>query len=187
MSRSSSRSSEGGERRLVVGLVRGVRGLRGDVRVEVLTDRPAERFARGAALFREGDDAPLTIASARAVADGPGWWLRFHELPDRTAAESLRDVYLEAAVTSDQALPSGEFYWHEIVGAVVRDAQGRELGRVREVYRAGEAEVYAVRGGPAGAFELPAVRAFIQRFEPRDGEIVVDAEALGIDVAKGER
>ena len=38
----------------MVGLIRGVRGLRGQVRVEVLTDDPEGRFGAGAVLFREG-------------------------------------------------------------------------------------------------------------------------------------
>ena len=50
----------------MVALVRGVHGLRGAVRVEVLTDRPEERFIPGAVLHREGSDAPLTIAAAEA-------------------------------------------------------------------------------------------------------------------------
>ena len=50
--------------RLVVGLVRGVHGLRGAVRVEILSDNP-DRFAVGNVLHREGDDRPLTILSAQ--------------------------------------------------------------------------------------------------------------------------
>jgi len=82
----------------VVALVRGVHGLNGAVRVEVLTDRPEERFVPGAVLHREGRPEPLTIESATAVADGPGWRLRFRELPGRSGAESLRGAYLEAVV-----------------------------------------------------------------------------------------
>ena len=72
----------------MVALVRGVHGLHGAVRAEVLTDRPEDRFVAGAVLYREGDAQPLTIASAEAVADGPGWRLRFREVPTRDAAES---------------------------------------------------------------------------------------------------
>ena len=53
--------------RLVVARVRGLHGLRGLVRVEVLTDRPAERFRPGAVLHPEGSARPLTIASAAPV------------------------------------------------------------------------------------------------------------------------
>ena len=161
-------------------LVRGVHGLRGAVRVEVLTDRPEERFKPGAVLYREGDDSALTIARAQPVADGPGWRLEFAEIRDRTAAEDLRGDYLE--VDAAPALERGAYWWHEVIGVAVSDVSGRVLGTVADVYRAGGAEVFVVRGGPAGEFDVPAVRAFIRVFAPRRGEIVVDAEALDLDV-----
>jgi 16S rRNA processing protein RimM len=191
VSRSRSRSSESGAAaasrpvpnadagRLVVGLVRGVHGLNGAVRVEVLTDRPDERFVKGAVLFREGRTEPLTIETAVAIADGPGWRLRFRELPNRNGAESLRGAYLETVVPPD-ALRGGEFYWHQVIGVKVSDEGGRELGTVSDVYRVGEAEVFVVRGGPVGEFDVPAVKAFIRVFAPDRGEIVVDATALDL-------
>ncbi len=183
-SEAESREPTGSGSRLVVALVRGVHGLDGTVRVEVLTDRPADRFAPGGVLHREGSDEPLTIAAAAAVADGPGWRLRFREVPDRTAAESLRGVYLESAVDPSDALARGEYYWHEVIGATVSAVDGTELGTVRDVYRAGGAEVLVVAGGPIGEFDVPAVRAFIRIFAPRRGEIVVDAEALDLRLPK---
>jgi 16S rRNA processing protein RimM len=163
-----------------VGYVRGVHGLRGAVRVEVLTDRPAERFAPGVVLYREGTDAALTIAASSAIQDGPGWRLQFREVSDRTAADALRGAYLEATVAPQEGLARGEYYWHEVIGVPVSDTSGQPLGTVRDVYRAGGAEVFVVAGGPAGEFDVPAVRAFIRIFAPRRGEIVVDAEALDL-------
>ena len=164
--------------RLVVGLVRGVHGLNGAVRVEILTDRPEARFANGRRVYREGGDAPLTVAEARAIPDGPGWRVRFREVPDRTAADALRGAYLEADVPPEDAPGRGAAYWHEVVGASVRGLDGEELGAVSDIYRVGETDVYVVRGGPRGEFDLPAVRDFVRIFAPRRGEIVVDAEAL---------
>jgi 16S rRNA processing protein RimM len=169
-----------GSERLVVALVRGVHGLRGAVRVEVLTDSPEQRFAPGRVLHREADDRALTIASAEAVADGPGWRLRFTEVGTRDAADSLRGVYLEAVVRPDEELARGEYYWHDVIGSAVRGIDGTELGTVRDVYRVGETDVFTVAGGPFGAFDLPAVRAFIRIFAPRRGEIVVDAASLDL-------
>ena len=164
----------------MVALVRGVHGLRGAVRVEVLTDRPTERFVPGAVLYREGGDEPLTIASAEAIVDGPGWRIRFRELTTREAADTLRDTYLEAVVRPGEDLARGTYYWHEVIGSAVRGIDGADLGTVQDIYRVGETEVFVVDGGPAGAFDLPAVRAFIRIFAPRRGEIVVDAEALDL-------
>ena len=164
----------------MVALVRGVHGLHGAIRAEVLTDRPDERFVTGAVLHREGDDRPLTIASAQAIEDGPGWRIRFAEVTTRDAADTLRGAYLEAIVRPDDDLGRGTYYWHEVVGATVRGVDGTELGTVRDIYRVGETEVYVVAGGPFGSFDVPGVRAFIRIFAPRRGEIVVDADALDL-------
>jgi len=160
--------------------VRGVHGLRGALRAEVLTDRPADRFVIGHVLFREGDDRPLTITAAEAVADGPGWRLHFREITSRDAADTLRGVYLEAAVQPDEDLARGTYYWHEVIGCAVRGVDGAELGVVKDIYRVGETEVFTVDDGPVGSFDLPAVRAFIRVFAPRRGEIVVDAASLDL-------
>jgi 16S rRNA processing protein RimM len=173
--------------RLVVGLVRGVHGLRGAVRIEVLTDRPEQRYRPGVVLHREGSDAPLTIASAEPVANGPGWRVRFREIASREAADTLRGAYLETVVHPVGELTRGEVYWHEVIGAAVRGLDGAELGTVEDVYRVAENEVYVVGGGPFGTFDLPAVRAFIRIFAPRRGEIVVDAEALDLQPPKPRR
>jgi 16S rRNA processing protein RimM len=168
----------------VVALVRGVHGLHGAVRVEVLTDRPADRFVPGAILCREGDPRALTIASAEAIADGPGWRIRFHEIGSRDGADALRGVYLEARVRAEEDLTRGSYYWHEIIGTSVRGLDGAELGTVQDIYRVAENEVFVVSGGAFGSFDLPAVRAFIRIFAPRRGEIVVDAQALDLRPAR---
>ena len=167
--------------RLVVGQVRGLHGLQGAVRVEVLTDRPELRFGEGRVLHLEGDARPLTILDAQAVEDGPGWRLRFRELPNRQSAERLRDAYLEIEVDRDADLESGAAYWHDVIGATVRDSTGRELGKVADVYRAGETEVYVVQGGPTGEFDVPAVRELITTFAPERGELIVDEKVLDLD------
>ena len=173
--------------RLVVGLVRGVHGLRGAVRVEVLTDRPEERFAPGSVVYREGSDEPLHVASATAIPDGPGWRVRFVELANRTGAEQLRDAYLEADANPATDLPRGSYYWHDVIGATVRDLADRELGTVQDVYRAGEAEVFVIRGEPYGEFDVPAVRSFIWIFVLKCGEIVVDIDVLGLEELRPSR
>lgn len=163
--------------RLAVGQVRGFHGLRGTLRVESLSDRAEERFAVGRVLFVEGRETELTIVES--TPDALGWRLRFAEVPDRNAAEALREVYLEAVVASGEELPRGEFYWHEIIGATVKDVDDSILGKVVDVYRAGGADVVVVRG-PAGELDVALVRSVVKVFDPARGEIVVDGEALGL-------
>ena len=163
--------------RLVVARVRGFHGLRGTMRLESLTDRSEERFAVGKSLFVEGTDRSLTVVES--APDSLGWRGRFAEGNDRTAAEGLRDVYLEVVVAPGEELPRGEYYWHQIVGASVADVDGTALGKVVDVYRAGGAEVLVV-AGPSGELDVPVVRSVVRIFAPARGEIVVDGEALGL-------
>jgi 16S rRNA processing protein RimM len=159
--------------------VRGLRGLRGHVRVELLTDHPEERFVVGTVLFPEGATRGLTIAESSAVADGPGWWLRFAEIPSREAAESLRDTYLEID-RPDEAREPGMWFFHELEGLAVRSTTGEDLGRIVEIYRAGGAEVFVVRG-PRGEIDVPGVRGIVAELAPERGEMVVDMDALDMD------
>jgi 16S rRNA processing protein RimM len=162
-----------GEGRLVVGKVRGIHGLRGAVRVEVLTDNP-DRFAMGSTLFREGAEDALTVVSSHR--DGPGLLVRFAEVPDREAADGLRDSYLEAPITD---LGENAYYWHEIIGCAVTTTAGEDLGRVEDVFRVGEGEVYVVRG-PRGEVLVPAVGGVVTELDPPLKRLVVDADALGL-------
>jgi 16S rRNA processing protein RimM len=169
--------------RLVVGLVRGIHGLRGAVRVEVLTD-DARRFDPGSVLYREGDDNPLTVSWRRDDAPGPGILVRFREVPTRTVAERLLDAYLEGDAA--QAPPAGTYYWHDIVGTRVVTSDGEELGTVEDVFRAGEGDVFTVRGA-RGELLVPAVSAVVRELAPDQGPIVVDREALDLEAPVARR
>ena len=160
--------------------MRGLHGLRGLVRVEVLTDKPELRFAPGGTLYPEGTSRGLTLSTAGPVEDGPGWRLGFREIADRTAAERLRDVYLEIAVDRTSDLEPGAAYWHEVIGTEVRDTSGQVMGKVADIYRVAGAEVFVVREGPFGEFDFPAVKDILRVFAPERGEIVVDETVLDL-------
>ncbi len=77
------------------------------------------------------------LASARGTLTvvwskpfGPDRYIvQFEDVADRTAAESLRGVELEA-----EPLDVPDTLWvHELVGATVRDTAGNELGRIESV------------------------------------------------------
>lgn len=166
----------GEESRLVVGLVRGVQGLRGVVRVEILTDDP-RRFEPGSVLHVEGSSEALTVKSSHA--DGPGLLVSFAEVTDRDAADALRERYLEGDAAESAPLPEGAYYWHELVGCNVVTAEGEDLGTLDDIFRVGESEVYIVNG-PRGEILVPANRTVVKELAPADKRVVVDGAALGI-------
>ena len=112
--------------RLEVGRIGRAHGLHGEVTVVPITNR-TERFAAGAVLF--AGDRELRIASVRPHQDR--WLVRFDGIADRDGAESLRNKVLTAEALGD--LPEGEHWVHELIGSVVRDRAGAEIGRVSAV------------------------------------------------------
>jgi 16S rRNA processing protein RimM len=116
---------------LEVGRVVKAHGLHGEVVVELWTDQ-TQRLHPGSSLV--SPRGALRVASSRLFG-GPGggtrdrYLVRFESMGDRTAAESLRGVELSAPPLD---VP-GTLWVHELVGSVVRDGTGSELGRVAAV------------------------------------------------------
>ena len=114
---------------VVVGVVTGVHGLRGEVSIQNRSDNP-DRWAEGASVLRE-DGAALTIESSRR--HGRRLLVRFAGVDDRSAAEKLRGVVLVVPESWLPALETGEWWAHQLEGCEVRTRAGRVLGTVREV------------------------------------------------------
>jgi len=97
------------------------------VTVTLTSDR-SERVEPGAVMHAAERD--LVVATSRPHRGR--WLVRFEGVEDRTAAERLRGVVLTAAPLASSG-DTDELWVHEIVGAEVRDAGGRVLGRVSAV------------------------------------------------------
>lgn len=94
------------------------------------------------------------------------------EISTLEMAESIRGDLVYVPITDAARLPSGEHFWHEIVGLRVETADGRELGRVIEILRTGANDVYLTRG-PAGEVLVPAIADVVEVVDVASGKIVV--------------
>ena len=109
---------------LEVGRIAKAHGLRGDVVVELVTDR-VERVAAGAVLH--GPGGPLTVE--RSTPHQGRWIVHLAGVGDRAAAEALRGTVLRA-----EPLDDPDALWvHDLIGAEVVDGDGTQRGRVVSV------------------------------------------------------
>ena len=93
--------------------------------VQLWTDQ-TQRLDPGTVLGSVRGD--LRVVSSKPFG-GDRFIVLFEAVADRTSAERLRGVELEAEPLDEP----GVMWVHELVGAVVRDAAGTELGRVEAV------------------------------------------------------
>ncbi len=105
---------------LSIGHLRRPHGLRGDMYVQLTTDR-TDRLAPGATLFASG--RTLEVVAARIAGNGR-MIARFDAFADRTDAERVTNAELFAAPVDDP-----DALWvHEMIGLPVVDQLGVERG-----------------------------------------------------------
>jgi len=140
------------------------------VKVELLTDWP-EHLDVDAEVYLEGEARPRRISRSERGGRIPA--LVLEGIASREAAEAVVGQYLEVVAG---ALPEGHYYWHQLEGLQVRDEAGVELGTVREVFRAGEAEVYLVERQGGGELLIPAIRDVVRAIDLDAGRMIVRHE-----------
>jgi 16S rRNA processing protein RimM len=115
---------------LEVGRIGRAHGLRGEVAVTFLSDRP-ERVAPGSTFSaRSEGNTPRELVIAESRRHQQRWLLHFEGVDDRDAAATLTGLVLYAP-----ELPGHdeELWVHELVGASVVDMRGQALGTVAAI------------------------------------------------------
>ena len=112
---------------LKVGRVTKAHGLRGEVVVQLWTDQ-TQRLDAGTELTSVR--GTLRVVSSKPFGHDDRYIVQFEGVSERSAADDLRGVELEAEPLHDVA----DVLWvHELVGATVRDAAYTPLGIVASV------------------------------------------------------
>ncbi len=163
---------------LVVGRVIKAHGISGEVVVDVRTDDPDLRFARGSTLrarARDKTERRLVVESMRE--HGARLLVRFDGVASRDAADALRgSLFIVDTTELPPIADPDEFYDHQLEGLRVRTVGGREVGSVAEVLHTGAGELLAVRPaeGDGPDVLVPFVSAMVTSVSLDDGLIEID-------------
>jgi 16S rRNA processing protein RimM len=131
----------------IVGLIRKAQGIRGEVVIEPLTDKPDVVFASGSRVFAGTSDGDLAVVrDVKGVEEIPtltisgskpfkkGLIVQFEELQDRDSAELWRGRYLLAPFSELPPLQEDQVYLHDLIGMSVVSATGDRHGTVMTFY-----------------------------------------------------
>jgi 16S rRNA processing protein RimM len=156
---------------LRIGLIRSAHGVKGALRVELLTDFP-DRFAPG----REVDVSGRRLRVARSTEQPDGLLVTFDGIDDRNAAEQLIGAYCTVPLDEARALPADRYYHFQLVGLRVFDTRGaRELGQVAEVLTYPANDVLRVTDGSHEVL-IPMIRSVVRAIAPAEGRITVELD-----------
>jgi 16S rRNA processing protein RimM len=166
---------------LVLGRIVGAHGVQGAVRVRAFGDDaaswksiPAWRLCKDDAA---GEAAWRVLKPVAFSQRAESLVVRFDGIADRDAAEALKGFYV-GALREDMPEPGpGEFYWSDLFGLAVENAQGEALGVVEGLIETGANDVLRVVAGEGEAAKerlIPFAQAIVQSVDFPTRRIVVD-------------
>lgn len=181
----------------IVGLIRKAQGIRGEVIIEPLTDKPDVVFASGSRVFAGTSAGDLAVVHVRGEEEIPtltvsdsrpfkkGLIVRFEELRDRDSAELWRGRYLLAPFSELPPLEEDQVYLHDLIGMKAVNNDGEELGTVATFYELPQGLMLDIKT-PSGTVLIPYRPEVIVRTDIEARVIVVN-DTLGLlDASGGE-
>lgn len=145
-----------------MGRIVGAHGLRGQLKVEPLTDF-FERFAKGTVVTIQGVERTITeftVHKGRPL-------IRVAGISDMTTAQQLQWAYVEGAY-EELELDDDEFLIEDLIGMRVVTTEGRDLGVVTEVLENPAHEILVV-----GDVLIPFVDEFVGEIDDEANVILV--------------
>jgi 16S rRNA processing protein RimM len=160
------------ERLVVIGEVSRVHGLRGEVRVRPMTDRP-ERF-EGLSECVVWDEWRNERRMRRIVSVRPHGdvvLVLFDDVDGPDEAQDLVGRLLAVPESQALPLPEGSFYPWQLQDARVVTEDGREVGRIAGIER-GAQELWIVRAS-GREYLIPAVPEIVLDVDIAAGRVVI--------------
>ena len=154
---------------VAVGRITRAHGVHGELSVLVLSEVPG-RFEAGATVWLE-DGRALTVVSSRPNRDR--LLVRFDQIRDRTAAETLQGAHLVVPESSSPALPEGSWWDHQLEGCVVQTDTGRVLGTLREVIHTPANDVWSAVDDSGAETLIPVLKDVLASVDVGARRVVV--------------
>lgn len=127
---------------LECGKIVNTHGLRGEVKALYYTDGPA--FFDTVKRVHLSSGKSLTLSSWRQNKGAV--LLKFKEIGSVEEAEALVGKTMSVSRADLPPLPEGRYYIADILGMEVVTDEGRNLGKVTDVFKTGSNDVYTVQG-----------------------------------------
>jgi 16S rRNA processing protein RimM len=164
---------------VTVGRIGRAHGIKGEVGVDVRTDEPDRRFADGATLVTDSKvPRMLTVAASRWHSGR--LLVKFADVPDRTAAEQLRNLVVLAEVDEDERPEDpDEYYDRELIGLAVRTSDSVEAGEVIDVVHLPSQDLLEIRRPAGNVVLVPLVEQLVPEINV-DKQYVVVADRPGL-------
>jgi 16S rRNA processing protein RimM len=147
-------------------------GLKGEMKIESLTDFP-ERFkelGRVSLVSPAGKELACTVTSVRYANDVPFLTFSGYDSPEK--AKTLNGWFVKVPREEVVPLQEGSYYWFELIGMEVFSEEGETLGTITDIFETGSNDVYVMKRGGQEVY-LPATREIIKQVDVAAKKMVI--------------
>ena len=148
---------------VTVGQVVALFGVRGELKVRLLTDIP-NRFSELDAVYVGQQHTRHVIESVRPYK-GEMIILKLANFDDANAAEALRNAELQIPLSKVAKLPPDSYYQHDILGLQVLTLGGKAVGTIVDIIVTGSNDVYVVKTLAGTQQLIPAIKDVIKQID----------------------
>lgn len=167
--------------KIAIGVITGAHGIRGQVKVESLTDFAEMRFAEGQKVWLEKQNR-LAVIEQSQMHKGL-YLLKLSGIDDRDVAQSLLQSYLKIDQTELAELPEGEYYHFQLIGLEVYEGE-KHWGTLTDIRQTGANDVYTIKtadGSNKGEILLPALKSVVLSIDLQQKKMQVKIPAGLLD------
>jgi len=161
---------------IVMGRIIAPYGVKGWVKIHPFGDDPLSWRKMPQWWLSADDTAPEARWQAHALKgcrqQGKTLVAALDGIDDRSAAEALKGCYIAAPREAMPPTEKDEYYWADLIGLAVENAEGEALGKVTTLISAGAHEVLQVNDGELEHL-IPFVPAYVDSVDTESGRIQV--------------
>jgi 16S rRNA processing protein RimM len=176
-SRKDRPSGESAEREFIIGRVISVNVPKRQLRIAPATSHP-ERFNELRELrlrAKEGQEISFRLVNVRVT---PGAVIARVESDDDAKIALSRGAVAVVSRAERFRLPENEYYVDDLLGLIVKDTEGKVIGRLAEIWETPANDIYQVLDDSGREILLPAVADIILKVDFECGEMVADISFL---------
>jgi len=129
---------------MIVGSIGAPFGVRGWLKINSFTDPVTNILDYKPWQIKRGDGEWQNIKVLSGRAHGKGIVVQVEGISDRDVAIEHRGIEIAVARSMLPELDSNEVYWSELVGMAVQNQQGKQLGKIDDVFGTGANDVMVV-------------------------------------------
>ena len=158
---------------LEVGQIVNTHGLKGFLKIVPYTDY-IERFEEFKKIFIVYNKEEIEFEIEKVKYFKEMVILKLKNIDDINQAEKYKNCFVRIKREDAKKLEKNTYFIADLIGLKVYDENGKEIGKLKEIFPTGSNDVYVIEDASHKQILLPAISSVIKNIDLETDKIIVD-------------